>query len=167
MPQVLEGAVGVEEEAPPQDKIVDRAAWRALGDIGAEPAGGRKIRVIEDGDRSCLRNQVVQKLEPLCCQFGREDRYAGEIAPWPVETGNVAKLNRISSEQENNGNRAGCSLGGHRRLAVCGNHGDLTANQIGRQCRQTIVVTLGPAVFDRHVPTLDIAGFCQALPKRG
>src|SRR5262249_18103446 len=53
------------------------------------------------------------------------------------------------------------------RLAVCGNHGHLTANQIGRQCWQTSVVTFGPAVFDRYVPTLDIAVFCQPLPKRG
>ena len=40
------------------------------------------------------------------------------------------------------------------------------ANQIGRQCRQPIVLTLRPAVFDRHVPALDIAGFAQALAER-
>ena len=42
-------------------------------------------------------------------------------------------------------------------------HGDLPANQFGRQRRQPIGLTLGPAVFDRHVLALDIAGFLQAL----
>ena len=46
-------------------------------------------------------------------------------------------------------------------------HGHLTADQIGRQRRQSIVLALGPAVFDRDVLALDIAGFVQALPERG
>ena len=46
-----------------------------------------------------------------------------------------------------------------------GDHGDLSANQIGRQRRQPIDLILGPAVFDRHVLALDIAGVLQALAK--
>ena len=42
-------------------------------------------------------------------------------------------------------------------------HGDLSANQFGRQRRQPIELILGPAVFDRHVLALDIAGLLQAL----
>ena len=34
-------------------------------------------------------------------------------------------------------------------------HGDLSANQFGRQRRQSIELVLGPAVFDRHVLALD------------
>ena len=33
--------------------------------------------------------------------------------------------------------------------------------------RQSIVLALRPAIFDRHVPALDIAGFAQALAERG
>ena len=44
-------------------------------------------------------------------------------------------------------------------------HGDLPANQFGRQRRQPIELILGPAVFDRHVLALDIAGLLQALAK--
>ena len=44
-------------------------------------------------------------------------------------------------------------------------HGDLAANQIGRQLRQSIELTLRPAVFDRHVLALDIAGILEALTK--
>ena len=50
---------------------------------------------------------------------------------------------------------------------ACGNHGHLTTNQIGRQRRQSIVLALRPAILDRHVLTLDIAGFLQALAERG
>ena len=46
-----------------------------------------------------------------------------------------------------------------------GDHGDLSANQFGRQRRQPIDLILGPAVFDRHVLALDIAGLLQALAK--
>ena len=46
-----------------------------------------------------------------------------------------------------------------------GDHGDLPANQIGRQRRQSIDLIFGPAVYDRHVLALDIAGLLEALAK--
>ena len=48
-------------------------------------------------------------------------------------------------------------------IAVRGNHGHLTANQISRQCRQSIVLAVRPAVLYRHVSVLEIAGVLQAL----
>ena len=65
------------------------------------------------------------------------------------------------------GDRCGRRLGGKGAGAapVCGDHGHLSANQISRQRRQSIVLPLGPAVFDRHVSALDIAGFVQTLAK--
>src|SRR5262249_17236825 len=39
----------------------------------------------------------------------------------------------------------------------------LPANQFGRQLRQPLVLTLSPAIFDRHVLALDIAGVLEAL----
>src|SRR5262249_48152336 len=50
-----------------------------------------------------------------------------------------------------------------RRAARRGNHGDLTADQSGRQGRQSIVSALRPAIFDRYVAALDVADFAQAL----
>ena len=43
--------------------------------------------------------------------------------------------------------------------------GHLSANQIGRQCRQSIVLVLRPAVFDRYILTLDVAGSPQPMVK--
>jgi hypothetical protein len=37
--------------------------------------------------------------------------------------------------------------------------------QLGRQSRQSIVMTIGRAVFDRHVLGVDDADLAQTLPK--
>src|SRR5262249_26880082 len=42
-----------------------------------------------------------------------------------------------------------------------------TANQIGRQRRQSTVLTLRPAVLDRYIPTLDKGCFVKASMERG
>ena len=44
-------------------------------------------------------------------------------------------------------------------------HGDLAANQFGRQRREPIKLTLRPTVFDRDVLAFDIACLLQALAK--
>ena len=41
--------------------------------------------------------------------------------------------------------------------------GNLSANQFRRECRQPIDLALRPAVFDRDVLALDVAGLLQAL----
>jgi hypothetical protein len=43
----------------------------------------------------------------------------------------------------------------------------LTVDKFSCQRRQSIILTLGPAVFDRHIPALDEAGFAQTLAERG
>src|SRR3984893_2176453 len=53
----------------------------------------------------------------------------------------------------------------YRRI-VRDKHPHLTTNQIGRQRRQAIKLTLPPAIFDRHVLALDMAGVGEALPER-
>ena len=48
-----------------------------------------------------------------------------------------------------------------------GDHGHLSADQIGHQCRQAIVLALQPVVLDRHVLAFDVAGFVEAFAERG
>ena len=45
-------------------------------------------------------------------------------------------------------------------------HSDRMANQIGRQRWEPIVVALCPAILNRHVLMLDIAGFVQPATER-
>jgi hypothetical protein len=40
------------------------------------------------------------------------------------------------------------------------------ANQIGRECRQSLMPIFRPAIFDSYVLTLNVAGFCQAFAQR-
>ena len=76
---------------------------------------------------------------------------------------------RVAADGEDNRNGCGRRLGGKCRGSApgCDDHVHLPANQIGRQRRQSIILTLGPAVLDRHVAALDIAGFAQALAECG
>jgi len=92
---------------------------------------------------------------------GKHD--AGHIAARPVETGDKPGSNRIKARDNRDGHRRGCRLGRWRRTAVRDYYEYLTADKIGRQCRQTVTVILRPAILNRHVPTLDKSGFAQAL----
>ena len=92
---------------------------------------------------------------------------ACQVAARPGEAGDKTKPDRVFGDGEDDGDRRGCRLGRqrHSRASERGDHSDLPANQIGRQLRQSIELILGPAVHDRHVLALDIAGLFQALAK--
>src|SRR5438552_431551 len=63
------------------------------------------------------------------------------------------KPDGVFGNDEHDGDRRGCRLGGehHRGAFDRGDHGDPPANQFGRQRRQPIELSLGPAVFDHQV----------------
>src|SRR5215469_2182191 len=46
-------------------------------------------------------------------------------------------------------------------------HRHLTAYQIGCEVGQSVGLVLRPAILDRHILTLDVAGFTNALPECG
>ena len=50
---------------------------------------------------------------------------------------------------------------------MCSDHRDLTAYQIGCEVGQSVVLVLRPAILDRHILALDVAGFTNALPECG
>jgi CheY-like chemotaxis protein len=55
-----------------------------------------------------------------------------------------------------------------RRFAACRRkHRHSATNKVGSELGQPIILTLGPAEFDRHVLALNIAKFLQALAKCG
>ena len=60
-----------------------------------------------------------------------------------------------------------CRLGRECRRGASGHdHSDLPPDQIGRQRRQSVVLTFRPTVFDRHILAFDIARFLQTLVER-
>src|SRR5262245_43565284 len=63
---------------------------------------------------------------------------------------------------------SGRRLRGHCRRGTAdrNDHCNAAADQVGRQCRQPIILAVGPAVFHRHILVLDITDFLQALMNR-
>src|SRR5215471_6560921 len=92
----------------------------------------------------------------------------GDVAARPTEACDHTGLDRVAAEAEDDWNRSGRGFGRERR-------GDATrrcddshraARQIGRQFRQSIIVIVRPAVFDRDVAALGVAGFAQPFAER-
>ena len=111
--------------------------------------------------------QLAQQLESFPRDRRGEEARAGDFAARPVEASDEAQFDRVAAATENDGNGGGCRLGDQRRTGIRGDHGDLTANQIGRQGWQSIELTFGPAIFDRDIPALNVAGFLETITERG
>src|SRR5262249_54283591 len=93
---------------------------------------------------------------------------AGRVAARPGEADDEAESNRIVGDAEHDRNGRSHRF---RRQGRCGassgdDHGDLAAHQLGHHRRQSIVLTLGEAIFDRYAATLDVPGFGQTLAKK-
>ena len=185
-PAVEEGVAADEERVGPLahkrcEGRIDLAAGAGVEDLDLQPhgassrfhvsqrgLGSRSIgRIDEHGHTSGCGHQLAQQLQPLCRQLSVEKIDTCQVAARPGEAGDKTKPDRVVADDEDDGDRRGCRLGRERRSGASGrgDHGDLPANQFGRQRRQSIELILGPAVFDRHVLALDIAGVFQALAK--
>ena len=95
-------------------------------------------------------------LKPVRLPPGR-----ARLATRPASTGSPPARRRSGSSRSRLSPRV------PQRRRRCHDHVDLAADQIGGQCGQPIIVALRPAVFDRHVLSLDVAGLAQPLAERG
>ena len=119
-------------------------------------------RVDEQRHDARRGNQLVQQFQPLRRYLHVQLGHARDVAARPVKAGDEAELDRVAAHFEDDRNGRGRRLcRKRRRSAGRGNHGHLTMNQIGRHCRQPIVLVFRPAVFDRDVLALDVTGFAQ------
>ena len=166
--QACEGRVDLAFGAGSQhDELQPERARRSLGLIQFQ-LGIRIVRVHQHGDDRGVGNELVQQLQSLRREQIGEESDARDIAARPVEARDKSVLDRVAAETEDDRDRCGRRLGRERRdRSDCGDHGHLTADQIGRQRRQPIILPIGRAEFDRHVPALDEAGFAQALAECG
>ena len=76
---------------------------------------------------------------------------------------NLTIANGIAAASEYDRNGRGCIFCRVCRAAGCCDHVDLTADEIGGQCRQSVVAAFCPAVFDSHVFSLSVADFSRSL----
>src|SRR6267378_1258604 len=112
--------------------------------------------------------QFAQQLQPLRPHLYVQVRYAGQVAAGPVEAGDKPNLDRVDRYREDDRNGRSRRLCRKCRRSTAGrrNHSHLTVNQVGRQCRQSIILAVRPAIFDRHVLALDISCILQSLAER-
>jgi hypothetical protein len=132
---------------------------------------GLSHRIVGIGKHGKARGpwqQLLQQPELLCPKFSGHRADTGDVTPRPVEAADETDLDRIDARAEYDRNRRGRRFGRERPLhaAWCGDDRHPAADQIGRQFRQPIVLILRPAVLDRHVLALDVAGFVQPFAKR-
>jgi hypothetical protein len=115
-----------------------------------------------------LRMLPVQEPEPLGHHFLNENICAGRVAAGPGEARDKTKLDWVIANKEDDRDRGCCSFGRERgRVIKRSDHGHLSADQIGHQCRHALIATREPMVFDRHVLALAVASFAEAFAKCG
>src|SRR5262249_34414791 len=104
----------------------------------------------------------MQQVEPLCRQLTAEKVDPCQVAARPSEAGDKTELDRVLGGNKGDWDCRGCRLGSGRRGGRArGDYGDLSANQFGRQLRQSIVLVLGETVDDCYVLALHIADFLE------
>jgi len=92
----------------------------------------------------------------LLHEFCAQVSHTGGVAARPRKFGDQPLDHGVGRGREHDRDRRRRSLCRERGgSAGRGDHGDLSAHQIGRERRQPIVVTLRPAIFDRHVAAFD------------
>src|SRR5262245_4652107 len=142
---------------PQQTSRLLRVSCSGLGEI-------RTGRIYEHADRGGVGNHFVQQLKLLRHQEGVEIAYPCDVPAWSIEAGDKPKLYGIGPSLEHDRNCRGRSLGSEcGRGAGPGDHSDPPADKISGQGRQSIVMFLRPAVFDRDILPLDITGFLKTF----
>src|SRR5262249_12543022 len=110
----------------------------------------------------------MQEPEALAHRLLDELIDACHVAARSGEAANKAKLNRVLTDGEDDRNYRCCSFGRQRGHPTGrSDHGDLSANQIGHQRWQTIVLGLQLVVLHRPILAFYVAGFVEAFTKRG
>jgi hypothetical protein len=120
--------------------------------------------IAEKADQCRFGYCLAQGFELLCPQRIDQEADPGDIAARPIQAGDKPQLDRIATDcnEDGNGCRAWLSCDGRRNSAHRHDERDLVTDQLGCKRRQSIILLLRPAVFERNVSALDVASFLQA-----
>src|SRR5262249_15937835 len=132
-------------------------------DVSGFAYGVRIVGVQEIADDGGCRYQLVQQLQPFRCNRPDEKAHSRDIDAWPIEARDQTEFDRVAAAGKNDWYRPGGRLSRQRRTGIGEDCGNLTGDQISGKRRSSIGLLLGPAIFDRDVLTLDVAGFLQTL----
>jgi hypothetical protein len=111
----------------------------------------------------------MQQPQPLGFQRGGQIAYPSDVFSRPAKTSDEALFNGIGREGGNDWDRRCRSLGGQSGRFAAGRskHGHRQVDELRRLRCQPIILSLSPAIFDRHVLALDEAVFGQPSAERG
>src|SRR5260370_35895791 len=152
------------------------AAWRTCTNCPRVRAasctslasGFKLLGFHEHGDLAGFRQQFAQQLQALRTKCDGEKRHSGQIAARTAEIGDEAGTHRICADREydRNGCRRGFS-GDSRNVTSTGNEDRRPArHEFGGKRGETVELTFGPTIIDRHVLAIDITGLGKTLPER-
>src|SRR5262249_23870135 len=102
------------------------------------------------------------------CECIVQKACSSDVATRSVDAGNETKFDRVTANREDDRNGRRCGFGRERRRGALdrNDRGYFAANQISRQRKQSVQLTLGPAVLHCDIAAFDVAGFVETLPDR-
>jgi hypothetical protein len=135
--------------------------------LSHQESGGWTGRIDQERYQGRRRDDRVQHFQQFRHQLHTQLRHARNISARPGEARHKSARHRVDTGLKHYRNLAGRRLCGPclgKSTGRC-NHVHLATDQIGRQRRQSIVLIVGPAIFNGDILPLDIAGFDQTLQK--
>src|SRR5262245_59122475 len=120
--------------------------------------------------KSTPASPVVGTFGRLCGHQLRCEKIEPRRVPTrPGKASDQTKFNRVLADPKDDRDRCSRSLGRKRgrKATRRGNNGQATADEVSHERRQAIILAVEPVVLDQHVLALDVAGFVEALSKRG
>ena len=131
--------------------------------------GHRRIgRIHKYAEGSRLGRQFRQQLKTFLVELGTKDRESCEIAARVSQAVDQPPRNRVDPNDEYDRDRSAGFAGRarSRNPARRENHIHFPRDEFGGQARQPVKMCFRPAIFDREVVAVDIAGFEKTLAKR-
>ena len=159
------------------DGLVEFFLVTGLHDLKFQPEGTHPILCVpdlhlgdsriagidSDGEHRRLGYELMQQLQSFLTDLHRDLCCTSHVAAGPRDIGDKAHFHRIAAGREDNRNRRRRFFC-RKRCRRAGGRDDrnLTADEIGGQVGQPVVMALRPAVLDHDIPSLDEAHRVQA-----
>src|SRR5262249_13196615 len=109
------------------------------------------VRVYEQSEHPCLRNQLGKQFQPLGYELNGKDTDAREVPARPSETRDESIRHRVGAGGKDNWDRRGsmfCRAGAGRPDRS--DYVDVATDQVSSQCSQPIIATLCPGIRSLH-----------------
>src|SRR5215469_1910496 len=113
-----------------------------------ECCGGEMVSLYQQANAGDLWNNLLEQLQPLSCQVGREERHTCDVSAWPSETRDKPIANWVGDRRHDDGSGVvEVSNGKDCFGAVRCNHVHIQLKQFARQIGQSISASVRPTIY--------------------